>query len=86
MSFGTRAIKVCSMQQVMLYCKFLGNLNAHDDSGEVLQLSHVVGDKTSELELKEMVVRVTIRNSAKLAVCMRCSVLLTCTLTCTHEI
>ena len=39
-----------------------------DDSGEVLQLAHVVGDKTSELEFKDMVVRVTVRDRVKAAV------------------
>ena len=39
------------------------------DPGEYLEISHVVGDSTSELELRELDIRVTVRNRNKAAVC-----------------
>ena len=52
-----------------LHRKSAVHWHAYDDPGEDLQLAYVAGDKTSELEFKDMVVRVTLQDSAKATVC-----------------
>ena len=47
----------------------MNDINVGDRSGEYLDMCHVVGDKTSELQLREMEIGITYRNSANAAVC-----------------
>ena len=58
------------------------NLDAYNDSGEFLELSHLVGDNTSLLEFRDLEIRVTVRNRNKTAVSD--VILLTGTATHTH--
>ena len=46
----------------------MNDTNVFDRSGEYFEMGHVVGDKTSELQLCEMDIRVVFGNMANAAV------------------
>ena len=46
----------------------MNDINVFDRSGEYIEMGHVVGDKTSDLQLCEMDIRVVFRNMANAAV------------------